>query len=678
LHDGARHAHGGDASVASSGGRFGVERFQAKREPLRRPETRPNKELEQSRDSRKIETALARAALCGALLLCPLHVSPVAAFELFGVRLWGSPPVDPADYSYTVEIEAAGADRALRRALRDASALEQEQSDPPHSAAALLARARADYGRLVSALYAEGHYGGAVAITLDGKRIESIPPDAALPRPAAFTIRVDPGPVFVFGRISVVNAPPPDPRARGAPEYGRTQGAVAKSEKVLGAERAIVRGWRAAGYPKATIANRRIVANHDRRTLDVTLTAAHGPQAFYGPVTVSGADRVDPGFIARQAQIPEGAQFDPRDMDRARNEMRRLETFQSTRLIEGEVGPDGMMPVEIAVAERKPRVIGVGANYSTVDGVAARAYWQHRNLFGRAERLRIDGNIGRVTSSEFGDIDYGLSATFVKPGALSPRTDFSTYKAFKRETVETYQSESVTGRAGFVHRFTPHLTGSMFGSIEHSRIEDALGENDFLFASLPTELLYDSRDNEFDPTRGFNAAGSVEPFHESKFDNSGAIAQARIATYRSLRPDGSLVLAGRLAAGSIVGAPRDELPANKLFFAGGGGSVRGYAYRSIGPTLPDGQVVGGRSYFAGSVEMRAKVTDQIGLVPFLDFGSAYASEFPDFSEDMRFGAGLGLRYYTALGPLRLDLAVPLNPRKDDPEVAFYIGIGQEF
>ncbi|MCB1376273.1 MAG: BamA/TamA family outer membrane protein, partial [Rhodobacteraceae bacterium] len=212
-------------------------------------------------------------------------------------------------------------------------------------------------------------------------------------------------------------------------------------------------------------------------------------------------------------------------------------------------------------------------------------------------------------------------------------------------------------------------------NIEASEIEDAVDTRRFLLASLPASVTYDGTLGALDPTSGVKATLSLEPFHEFEYGNTGLVADLEASTYWALDDGGRFVLAARAAVGSLVGAPADEVPESRLFFAGGGGSVRGYAYRNIGPR-ENGDVVGGRSYVEGSLELRAKVTDSIGIVPFVDAGSAFDSPYPDFSEEIKVGAGVGLRYYTGLGPIRADIALPLNPGPDDPSFAVYIGLGQ--
>jgi translocation and assembly module TamA len=155
-------------------------------------------------------------------------------------------------------------------------------------------------------------------------------------------------------------------------------------------------------------------------------------------------------------------------------------------------------------------------------------------------------------------------------------------------------------------------------------------------------------------------------------------AKARASTYYSIDPDSRFVVAGLVAAGAMGGADLADIPANWRFYAGGGGSVRGYAYNSLGPYGPFGAVVGGRSLFLLSVELRAKVTDTIGIVPFFDAGNAYDSDFPNLSAPLYKAVGIGLRYYTTIGPIRADLAFPLEKRPGTGSVAFYVSIGQAF
>ena len=190
---------------------------------------------------------------------------------------------------------------------------------------------------------------------------------------------------------------------------------------------------------------------------------------------------------------------------------------------------------------------------------------------------------------------------------------------------------------------------------------------------------FDTTDSKLDPTRGVRLNASATGFGAFLGSSLDLVqAKARASAYYSLDADSRFVLAGRVAAGAMGGPELDQIPANWRFYAGGGGSVRGYAYNELGPTVFWGAVVGGRSLFEASAEMRIKVTDTIGVVPFFDVGNAFASNFPNFSEPLFAAAGLGLRYYTSVGPIRLDVAFPLERRAGNGPVAVYVSIGQSF
>jgi translocation and assembly module TamA len=630
--------------------------------------------------------------LVAALALILVPAGPAAALDLFGHKLFDhswfgfgddDEERDPDAQPYEVEFVVAGGDEDLDSALKGASQLYQRRDDNPPSTAGFLARGRGDYQRLLAALYGQARYGGVILITVNGAPVEAIPADANLPDPSKVKIAVDPGPLFRFGRVSIANEPPPVPFDDTLPkspvEIGFLSGEPARSGVVLEVEKALVGLWRENGYPKARIASRNTVARQREALLDVAIAVDPGPPAVIGDVSVTGAERMNPEFVAWYSALRRGRRFDPDDLETARGQLRRLEVFQGARIVEdAPVSPAGELPLTINVAERPLRVFGVGASYSTLDGAGIEGYWQHRNLFGEAERLRFDGRIGGVENDAYEDYDYYAATTFLKPGVYTPFTDFEATMFARQEIPDTFRERTVGARAGFHHRFSKEHEARSALSFEAIEIEDGLGKRSFTLVSLPTELVYDTRDNRLDATKGYRLATTFEPFHETVRRSNGLITRIDGSTYFALDPESRFVLAGRSAIGSIIGASREDLPASRLFFAGGGGSVRGYAYKNLGPRLVNGEVVGGRSLFEASAELRARVTENISVVPFVDFGNAFEETFPDFSEPLKVGAGVGLRYRTGLGPLRLDVAFPLDPDKDDPDYALYVGLGQAF
>ncbi len=613
--------------------------------------------------------------------------APTLAFELFGRKFFESKDATalvPDAQPYTLDVTVAGGDRDLEKAVNNASSLVRDAKKPPPGTAGLIARARGDYGRIVAALYGQGYYGASVTIMIQGVRVEEMRPDVSLPDPVPVTITVDPGPLFKFGEIRIEGMPPgplsrEDEKALALDKWELQQGAVARSGAILFAEGHLIDAWRMRGHPKAAVEKREVVADHRTNLLDVTLVIAPGPAAKFGAVEVTGTKRVDPQYARFMTGITPGEPYDPDAVDRARKRLQDTGVFASVAVIEGDtVGPDGLLPITFSLTERKRHLIGGGVAYSTVDGATLEGYWMHRNLFGHAESLRFDAAISRIGSQDLSNLSYDLATTFRRPGVFTPDTDATAKLLGERQFVDAYDSKTIAGRVGLERRFNERLTGSAALNAEYDDVEeDALGKNQYLLVSLPMNVDYDARDNKLDPTQGMRGTLDAEPFTDILSGTVAIVAKGTVSGYYAVGGSDRVVLAARGSAGTIVGGDLEEIPATRRFFLGGGGSIRGYEYRTIGPKI-GGDVVGGLSFVEASFEARVRVTDTIGVVPFVDLGAAYKNSVPDFSEELRVGAGVGLRYLTPLGPLRFDVAVPVNRRHGDPSFAFYVGLGQSF
>jgi translocation and assembly module TamA len=636
-----------------------------------------------------------QASILGAALLaCTALVSPAHAFDLFGIHLWGEKKDADADaviadpHRYTVDVSTVD-DKETKKLVEGASGLVTDKDKPASGAAGLLAKARGDYRRILGALYADGRYGGTISIKVDGREASDIAPDADLSNPANIVISVQPGPQFLFATARVKNmAPPPiDPKdVVDRPEnQGFAPGDIARSTAIVKAERLAVDAWREQGHPKAAIVSREVLADHDNSKVDATIEVDPDRRAAFGPVQVTGTERMDPEFVAFITGLQPGVEYDPDEIERAKKRLSRLEVFRSARIEEADaITSDGLLPITVAVQEQKLRRFGIGGSYSTLDGAGFDAYWLHRNLFGHAERLRFDAKIGGIGAQSYNPQDYNylLGVSFTKPGVYTPDTDFIASLIGERNVLDAYTQTSITAAAGFTQVFSDELTGKLTANISKSRFDDDFfGKRDFLTVGLLGGLTYDSRDSKVDPSRGYYLEGLLSPFYEFEFGNFATKFTAEGRTYYSFDANNRFILAGRLKLGSIVGADVAELPPDQLFFAGGGGSIRGYAYRNVGVNVTrDGEtfVIGGRSLIESSIEARIRLTDTIGVVGFVDAGNVGEESYPDFAQQMRVGVGAGLRYNTGLGPIRLDFAVPLDRTSDDPSFAFYVGIGQAF
>lgn len=609
--------------------------------------------------------------------------STASAIEIFGFKLFEPeedtvPVVDPLNYEVTLDLRG-GDNPDLREKLESASSLKREEGKPVPGSVGLISRARSDFEQLVGVLYENARYGGVVRVTLAGRSLETLAPDADLkpyePVPVAFS--VEPGPQFTFGNVVVRRA---DGAELDPVAYGIEPGAVAHSTTVINAEEGVVDAMRQLGRPLAKIAGRNIVADHDNNRLDVTITVDAGPVAPFGPTTVEGTKDVDRDFVAYMTGIDPGKTYDPDELDAAEKRLKALEVFSSVTVRGAEsLDGNGAVPVNVNVAERKFRYLGLGATLSSTDGGGIEGYWGHRNLFGRAEKLRIEGSVSRIGStSEYEDLTYHGAILFEKPGVIGPASTFTSSLSVDQENPDAYRRFSVTGDVGLKYQLTEKQTLSGGFELEYARLTDAFVTNrKTLTASVPLEWVYDGRDDELNPTSGFRLLAHLEPAYEFNQGNAFVTVRGEASTYRALDEAKRFVLAGRIAGGSILGSDFTDVPANRRFYSGGGGSVRGYAYQGIGPKDVNGDPIGGLSYMEANAELRIGVTDKIGIVPFIDVGAVSTGSALENS-DFQAGAGVGLRYKTPFGPLRVDVAVPLNPGPGDPDYGIYAGIGQAF
>jgi translocation and assembly module TamA len=616
------------------------------------------------------------AATAGAAAL------PAYAIEIFGIKLFESDDEEAEDIAdplnYTVTLEVTGGDADLKETLEDVSSLVQDAERPVSGSLGLMAKARGDREQLVAALYTQARYDGVVEIAIDGKPLDELPPDAEFGAgPVPVAIEIDAGGVFTLGEVALQG----DAADLVPAEFGLIPGGDAGSNAILKAEAEIVRRLKEEGRPLATVTGRDVVADHATLRLDVTLTVAAGPIAAYGETTVTGTELVDRDFTGYMAGLERGRIYSPEELDDARDRLVNLGVFSSVTVKEAEaLDANGDIPIGVEVSERKMRYYGVGGTISNTEGLGLEGYWGHRNLFGRAEKLRIEGAVGRIgDTDDYSELNYNAGIMFEKPGVIGPDSKFFSNLKAVSEHPDAYDRFSVKGGVGLSYQFTKTQTASVELSVDYSDIEDFYNPDGarHLLVSIPLQYVFDNRDDRLNPTKGFRAAAFAEPTYDTLTGSTFVKLRGDASTYWALDQASKFVIAGRVAVGSILGAQIAEIPADRRFYAGGGGSVRGYAYQGIGPKDPLGNPTGGRSFAETSVELRFQVTDNFGIVPFIDAGTVSEGEYPDFS-DVKVGAGVGIRYLTPFGPLRVDAAVPLNKGPGDPDFGIYAGVGQAF
>jgi translocation and assembly module TamA len=585
------------------------------------------------------------------------------------------------DLTFTV----VGGPPELEESLRRASGLVPLEADGAPDGDTIFRAALSERDRLTAALFAEGYYAGIVEMQVAGTTPADRDSRNAIN--AAFAagdikvvVTVTPNKVFHFGDLRVTDAPGGAPPMVGIADTGIVPGSVAKSTEVRAADAKLLEAMQNRGYPLARIVDRDVVADHATKLLDVTWVVEAGEPARFGRIEVRGAKDVNPDFIERMVPFEEGEQFRPGPLQDYAKQLRELGTFEGVRVVPGDaVQPDGTIPIIVEVNERKPRFVGAAASWSTTEGALLSAWWGHRNLFGNGEQIRVEGSVSRLFLNAYDDLQYKAGFTFTKPAIYTFRDTLVFANYFVRETPDAYTRTgfdsdiSVLRKYGDKQEYSLGLSGSV------SRIDDAFGNHEYALVGVPAIARFNYTDNRLDPTEGFRVLVGLTPAF-GKIGDSSAMFSADLtaSAYVPLDSERRFVAAGQIILGSIIGPELRDVPANDRYYAGGGGTIRGYGYQFVSPRNGRGKIVGGRSLAVANLELRAKVTDTIGIVPFVDIGAAYRSEFPDFAYSPKVGAGIGLRYFTGVGPIRFDVAFPLQKVKDDGPVAFYLSLGQSF
>ncbi|MDD7971843.1 autotransporter assembly complex protein TamA [Roseinatronobacter alkalisoli] len=596
------------------------------------------------------------------------RLASVAQSLLFGLAL-AHPAAGFEDLRFTV----TGGDSALERVLQQASLLRAARDDGLSDPFEVFTIARAEYGQLIGLFYEAGYYAPGISIRINGREAADISPLNPPANIGVIDVQLNAGPPFVFGRAQIGPLAPETELPAGF-----ATGRSARSTIIRDTAGAAIDGWRDQGHAKAEPVRQQITARHPAQELDVDVSIDPGPRFTFGQLRPSGQERTRPNRIVKIAGLPTGEVFSPDDVQRAAERLRRTGTFASVALREAEEGnPDGSLDINAAVVEAPLRRIGASIELDTESGAKVSGFWLHRNLLGGAERLRIEAMVGGLAARR-GGRDYRLALEFSRPATFTPDTTLTLGVLAENEREDDFRARRARLDIGLSHRFSDQLTfGAGVGAlVEQARFGPTLAiRRNYRLLLLPLTLEWDRRDDERAPTGGTYLQADLTPFYGVGAADSGARAYVDARSYFGFGEDDRFVLAARAQAGAVLGAAIDRTPRDFLFYSGGGGSVRGQPFRSLGVS-PGGVRSGGRGFAALSLEGRMRATETIGLVAFTDAGYVSEGVFSGQS-GWHAGAGLGLRYDTPVGPLRLDVGMPVRGATGrGPQL--YLGIGQAF
>ena len=583
---------------------------------------------------------------------------------------------------YTVAIAPTG-DPALDTALTGSSNL-VSLSEAPVGPFALVTRARDDKARIEAALGSFGYYAPAVTIVIAGQPLD----DPTLPDILERTrgsvpvaIAVTRGPEFKLRRVDLVGTTDPAALAEARAVLDIHPGDPARAAPVVDAQARMLDALRAHGRALAKVQAPIATLDPTAQALDISYRIDPGPRVDLGPIAITGLTRVDEAFVRRRLLVHEGEPFDPARIEEARQDLAQLGVFGTVNATEASgLNAAHEIPITFALTERPRHVVAANASFSTDLGASAGVSFTHRNLFGSAESLKLGAAITQLGGSASRGSGYDVNATFTKPDFLTRDQVLTVTLQGVQESLDAYNRTAAVAGAQLARKFSRSWTGTVGVVAQEAQITQEKVRRTYTLLGIPVGATYDSTGLEglLNPTRGIRVTASATPTESFTSGTQYVVLRGIASTYLNLTStQGRSIVALRGSLGSIQGATTFQVPPDQRFYAGGSGTVRGYRYQSVGPRFPSNRPVGGTSLAAATVEYRQRIGESYGFAAFMDAGEVSATSTPG-GKGVRTGAGVGARYYTSLGPIRADIAVPLNKQRGGDTFEFYIGIGESF
>jgi translocation and assembly module TamA len=570
-------------------------------------------------------------------------------------------------YSHRITgIDGIGGD-LFRQRFDELSTLRANEGHAAN-AAQIDRRAREDAALLNDLLRNEGYY--------DARVLTSTAPEGGR---LLVTLQVEPGPLYRFEQVALPGA---EDAGAKAPAIETALGVKPQDpvngDAIAAGEERVRTAVGREGFPFARVRPPVVVVDHATRTATLEMPVAPGGERRFGRITTPDARVFDGQHVQEIARFDPGDPYDAAEVDDLRRAIVQTGLVSSVRVREVEGVTPGTVDLNVALEPAPPRTIAGELGYGTGEGARVEASWTHRNLFPPEGALTVRGVAG--TREQLGALTFRRNNFHGRDRVLTGQVSASHLErdAYEADTFSVSAALERQTNIFFQKTWTWSLGAELVATDERDVIVST-GEprrRTYFIGALPTSLNYDGSDDLLNPTRGFRLGGRLSPELSLSGKAFGYTrAQIDASAYRPVTE--RVVLAGRVRVGSILGAPRDAVAPSRRFYAGGGASVRGYGYQDIGPRDPNNDPIGGRSLAEFALEARVRAFGNFGVVPFLDGGNIYTSTMPDFS-GFRYGAGLGVRYYSSFGPIRVDVGTPLNPQKGDARVAVYVSLGQAF
>ncbi|MFK5984923.1 MAG: BamA/TamA family outer membrane protein [Pseudomonadota bacterium] len=580
---------------------------------------------------------------------------------------------------------------SLEELLLVVSEAHRLENKPPLSLLILNRRAGTDIAALHKALRSRAYYNANISYFINKSA-----------KPVRLVYKLKLGYKYVFDQLSIrlidkvmarhQSSPPTSTSSTAslilpsAEEIGLKPGEPADARAVLKAQRKLLKALKKQSYAYAKLANKEFIVDHQNKTMQVLFEVDPGPSIRFGKTQFTGMETIADKFLQSLIAWNNKDLYHPNFLKKTTNNIVASDLFSTVRIelpAADKLSPSAVLtiPVIIHLKERLQRSIKAQAGFDTDTGITIGAKWTHRNYFGAGEKLSVE--------TAWTGVGPLLDVRFNKPSFYAANQSFIANLKLQNEETDAYKSSSFTMGAGIERTLQKNMNISLGLAFKHSQITDKSvdlekgasidSSQNFSLLYLPLKFTWDYSNDLFEPDRGGKILLQGAPFMDVQSDLMFGKMYASYIQYLKLMSEPKLVLAGRVAIGQILGADAYQLPADERFYSGGGGSVRGYGYQLIGPLDKNNNPQGGNALLEFALESRFNFTKTIGAVIFVDGGSAYSSSFFDGSSDLLYGAGLGVRYSSPMGPLRADVAIPVNRREGvDDAFQIYLSIGQAF
>ena len=574
---------------------------------------------------------------------------------------------------YTISIEGlsnVSGSEDLLKAFRKSSTLEAEKKDPAN-AAQIGRRAGSDADLLTQLLRSQGYYDASVEPSTDrtGDQLRVI-------------LTAEPGAQYRFASVELPGLDAAGPEAAKLREsFPVKAGDPVIAQDVIAAGASLTAALGEQGFAEAKVGDQDIDVNHQTHLATLSLPVTPGPVAKFGVIRVSGKPPFSARHVGVIARFKPGDQYKRSEIDDLRRALIATTLVADANIKLVPVQGGRVVDVDVQLEPAPSHTIAGEVGYGTGQGALVEATWTNRNFFNPEGALTLRGILG--SKEQLAGIQFRRS-NFRKRDQTLNLAFTGSHQKFDAYEAKTVQLDAHIERlSNFIWQKTWTWSyGAQLLATDERGVFTPEGIKDtrtFFIAALPLTIGYDGSDNLLDPTRGFRLSGWISPEY-SGHGQSLIYARTQIDASVYKPVSDHIVAAGRIRLGTIVGADDFDLAPSRRFYSGGGGSVRGYGYQQLGPKDMDGDPIGGRGLAEFALEARIRLSQfggNFGVVPFFDGGSLSTEAMPDF-KDWRFAAGVGFRYYSLFGPIRIDLGVPLNRQKGDGPVAVTVSLGQAF